>query len=271
MQAFDLFRCPTCRADLVRVERSLRCPKRHSFDLARTGYVNLLTGHGAKPAEGGDSPQQLARRDAFLAKGHFDGITDTIRAHLPESTGTRTMLDAGCGTAHHLARLATQTDKGAGIDVSKNAASYSAKRHPAFAFAVADIWRDWPVRDACADLVLSVFAPKNFPEAARVLRPGGVLAVAFPGLDHLIELRREFGLLDQGEGKTASYAAAMTAALGTPDHRQLRAEVSLEAEDIANAILMGPNAHRIAAETLPTHGIRRVTVDIALLIARKPA
>ena len=104
MSKFDLFRYPVCRADLALTERTLRCPHRHSFDLARTGYVNLLTGHGAVPAEGGDDPQQLARRDAFLGQGHFDGITDAIRAEL--GSNRHTILDAGCGTGHHLRRLA---------------------------------------------------------------------------------------------------------------------------------------------------------------------
>src|SRR3954466_1941900 len=133
MCKFDLFRCPVCRADLTLAARTLRCPQRHSFDLARTGYVNLLTGHGAVPAEGGDGPQQLARRDAFLAQGHFDGITDAIREHLPP--GTLTMLVAGCGTAYHLHRLAGPGVV-AGIDVSKDAAAYAAKRYPDIGFAV---------------------------------------------------------------------------------------------------------------------------------------
>jgi len=269
MNGFDLFRCPVCRADLALTERTLRCPQRHSFDLARTGYVNLLTGHGAVPAEGGDGPQQLARRDAFLAQGHFDGITDAIRDRLEPSM--RTILDAGCGTAHHLHRLAGAGSgfAAAGIDVSKDAAAYAAKRHPDFAFAVTDIWRDWPVRDAAVDVVLSIFAPKNFPEAARVLRPGGILAVAFPGPDHLIELRQAFALLDQSEGKTETYAAAMAAAVGAPGHHRLRAVARLDATDIANVILMGPNAHRTTLEALPPEGARDVTFDIELLIARK--
>ena len=271
MSKFDLFRCPVCRADLTLVERSLRCPRRHSFDLARAGYVNLLTGHGAAPAEGGDQKQQLARRDAFLAKGHFDFIADTIREAAPRVSQSHTVLDAGCGTAYHLSRLVGGTGCGAvGIDLSKDAAATAAKRHPAFAFAVADIWRDWPLRDACADIMLSIFAPKNFAEAARVLRPGGMLAAAFPGPDHLIELRREFGLLDQGEDKTETYAAAMTTAIGAPSHRHLRAAARLDAEDVTNVILMGPNAHRTKAETLPRQGAMAVTFDIELLMARKP-
>jgi len=269
LSKFDLFRCPVCRADLTLVERTLRCPQRHSFDLARAGYVNLLTGHGPAPADGGDDAQQLARREAFLAKGYFDGITDTIREHLPSST--RAVLDAGCGTAHHLARLIgeSRTVAAAGIDVSKDAANFCAKRRPEIAFAVADIWRDWSVRDACVDVVLSVFAPKNFPEAARVLRPGGILAVAYPGPDHLAELRRAYDLMDLGEGKTETYAAGMTESIGAaPLHHQLSAQIEMAEEDVTRVILMGPNAKHSAAPA--GSGPRRVTIDIELLIARKP-
>lgn len=35
-------RCPVCGGPLLLVGRSLRCPKAHSFDLAKEGYVNLL-------------------------------------------------------------------------------------------------------------------------------------------------------------------------------------------------------------------------------------
>jgi 23S rRNA (guanine745-N1)-methyltransferase len=266
-QKFALFRCPVCRADLALAERSLRCPQRHSFDLARAGYVNLLTGHGAVPAEGGDDTQQLVRRDAFLSKGYFDAVTDAIRPLLPQ--GAAAILDAGCGTAHHLRRLARGDDACAGLDVSKDAAAYAAKRYPKSAFAVADIWRDWPVRDEAVDLVLSVFAPKNFGEAARALRPGGLLAVAYPGPDHLIELRREFGLLEQGEAKTDTYAAGIARAIGEPEHQRLRGEGKLDAADIANVILMGPNARHAPRGSLPADAARTVSFDIELLIARK--
>jgi 23S rRNA (guanine745-N1)-methyltransferase len=268
MTKFDLLRCPVCRADLALVGRSLRCPQRHSFDLARSGYVNLLTGHGAVPAEGGDDAQQLSRRDAFLGKGYFDGIVDTIRRNLPGDF--RTVLDAGCGTAHHLKRLiGDRADViTAGIDVSKDAANFCAKRYPEIAFAVADIWREWPVRDACVDVVLSIFAPKNFSEAARVLRPGGFLAVAYPGPDHLIELRRAFDLLDQGEAKTEIYASGMAEVMSAPWHQRIYVDVQLPGEDVIRAILMGPNAKRAAGEV--NSATRRVVFDIELLIARKP-
>ena len=38
----SLFRCPLCAAPLEAGDRALRCPKGHSFDRAREGYVHLL-------------------------------------------------------------------------------------------------------------------------------------------------------------------------------------------------------------------------------------
>ena len=95
---------------------------------------------------------------------------------------------------------------GLGLDISKDAARQAARRWPALAFAVADLWAEWPVHDAAVDLVVSIFAPKNFPETARVLRPGGWLAIAYPGLEHLIELRNRFELLRQHEENAGRYA-----------------------------------------------------------------
>ncbi len=46
--------CPICRGGLIPAERSYRCPKGHSFDLAREGYLSLL--HGRQKGDGrGDS------------------------------------------------------------------------------------------------------------------------------------------------------------------------------------------------------------------------
>jgi len=273
---FALFSCPVCGSDLEQIDRALQCPKRHSFDLAKSGYVNLLIARGRPLSEGGDTALQLTHRDAFLAKGHFESIADTIAKSLPIRPGGCAILDAGCGSAHHLRRVAERLAAAghdpacSGIDISKDAASHAARRNPEMAFAVADIWQKWPVRNACADLVLSIFAPKNFPEAARVLRPDGMLAVAYPGPDHLIELRQAFGLLDQREGKQAEYAAAMEQHLDKPVHRHLRSQVQLDHDDIRNAILMGPNARKTAADSLGPLAARPVTIDIELLIARKP-
>jgi SAM-dependent methyltransferase len=75
------------------------------------------------------------------------------------------ILDAGYGTGHHLAKIAEALPPpvvGIGLDISRDAARQAARRWRMLAFAVADLWTEWPVRDTAVDLVISVFAPKNF-------------------------------------------------------------------------------------------------------------
>jgi 23S rRNA (guanine745-N1)-methyltransferase len=64
------------------VAGALACRNRHSFDLAREGYVNLLVRGRRRPAEGGDRLDQLRHRAAFLEAGHFEFITAAIRSRL---------------------------------------------------------------------------------------------------------------------------------------------------------------------------------------------
>src|SRR6202035_873382 len=97
---------------------------------------------------------------------------------------------------------------GIGLDISRDAARRAAPRWATLAFAVADLWTEWPVQDAAIDLVISIFAPKNFPQAARVLRPAGWLAVVYPGTDHMAELSDRFGLLRQHKHAARRYTEA---------------------------------------------------------------
>jgi 23S rRNA (guanine745-N1)-methyltransferase len=274
-----LLRCPVCRLDLAGAAGFLVCRNRHSFDLAREGYVNLLDGRRRSLMARGDSAEQLDHRTAFLEAGHFDPAAAAIAAHVahagPASAacGWR-VLDAGCGTGHHLATVSAALPTpliGLGFDIARTAAERAARRWRELAFAVADVWAEWPVRDEAADLVLSIFAPKNFAEMSRVLRPGGWLALAYPGPNHLAELVDRFGLLQQHAGKTGRYAEATTRWVGPSTTVRLVHPVSLDRESVRHAVLMGPNARHIAVSALDGEAAAiDVTIDIAMLFARKP-
>lgn len=213
-RGYGLLRCPLCSVELAAAAGALVCRNRHSFDLAREGYVTLLQSRRRGAAAGGDSAAQLRYRAAFLDAGHFDAIAATIAEHVLEANakppfGQWCVLDAGSGTGHHLAKLAVALPPpviGLGLDIAKDAVRWAARHWVTLAFAVADLWAEWPVRDAAIDLVISIFAPKNLSEAARVLRPGGWLALVYPGPAHLIELRDRFGLIGQHEDKTRRYS-----------------------------------------------------------------
>ena len=274
-----LLRCPLCRLDLAGAAGFLACRNRHSFDLAREGYVNLLDGRRRGLMAHGDSAEQLDHRTAFLEAGHFNPVAAAIAAHVARTgpasrDGGWRVLDAGCGTGHHLAAVAAALPKpaiGLGVDIARTAAQRAARRWRELAFAVADLWGDWPVQDQSADLVLSIFAPRNFAEMARVLRPGGWLALAYPGPDHLAELVDRFGLLQQQAGKAARYVAAAERRIGPATTRRLVRRISLDRAGVRHAVLMGPNARHIAASKLDLDAAALdVTIDIAILFARKP-
>lgn len=57
-------------------DRSLRCANRHSFDIARQGYISLLTGASTKMT--GDTAAMLDARAAFQAGGHFAPIAAAV-------------------------------------------------------------------------------------------------------------------------------------------------------------------------------------------------
>src|SRR5260370_38652787 len=104
---------------------------------------------------------------------------------------------------HALAAALARPVIGLGLDISKDATRQASRRRPTFAFAVSDLWAEWPVRDAAVELVISIFAPKNVPGAPRVLRPGGWLVLGYPGPDTVIERGNRSELLRPRAG-TAS-------------------------------------------------------------------
>jgi 23S rRNA (guanine745-N1)-methyltransferase len=266
-----LLRCPLCKSGFAAAAGALVCRNGHSFDLAREGYVNLLQSGRHRPAAGGDSPAQLRHRAQFLDTGHFDGLTATIVSQVKRSWPER-ILDAGSGTGHYLARIATGlpgTIIGLGLDISKDAARLAARRWPIPAFAVADLWAEWPVHDATIDLIVSIFAPKNFHEMARVLRPGGSLALAHPGPGHLIELRDRFGLLGQHKESSERYADMTARFIGPSCSTRLHHRAALDPAIVRAVILMGPNARHVDPSILDVgREPVAVTFDINLLLAQ---
>jgi 23S rRNA (guanine745-N1)-methyltransferase len=274
-----LLRCPLCKFELTAAAGTLVCRNRHRFDLAREGYVNLLRSRRRRPAAGGDGADQLRHRAEFLDAGYLNGVTMAIaerfaQANVETQFGRYCILDAGAGTGHHLARIAAtlaQPVIGLGLDISKDATRQASRRWPTLAFAVSDVWAEWPVRDAAVDLVVSIFAPRNFPEAARVLRPGGWLVLGYPGPDHLIELRSRFGLLRQREENARRYGEMAQRVIGRTSAVALHNRVVLDRAAMRSAVLMGPNAYHIDLSILDLEpGPIAVTFDINLLFAQKP-
>lgn len=181
------WRCPVCRHLLQRTEdqRAWRCAHGHSFDVAREGYVNLLS-PGRRPGrQAGDSAEMVTARHRFLATGAFDRITgalsDVVAAERP-----RVVLDVACGEGHHTRGL--RAPMVLGFDIAKPAVRIAAASDREGWYAVANA-ADVPLPDQAVDVAVVVFAPALPAELARVVRPGGSAVAVYPGPLHLTQLR----------------------------------------------------------------------------------
>ena len=183
-----------CGLALERGERTLVCARGHSFDVARSGYVNLLQPHDRRSLAAGDSKPAVDARSRILAHGFGRSIVDAFveRAVALTLPADATVLDVGCGSGELLAELVRRRPATAiGIDLSTAAVDAAARRFPSLTWVVANADRRLPVRDGSVDLIVSFNGRHHPDECARVLHDDGVLLVAVPAADDLVELREQ--------------------------------------------------------------------------------
>lgn len=189
----DLFLCPHCREPLTADGGSYRCKNRHTYDIARQGYVNLLTGRAG--AQHGDNREMIAARRRFLSAGYYDplvrAVSEAAVRHAPQGA---VVLDAGCGECHYtaaIARALAEAGKEArvlGLDISREALALGGRADPSLSLAVASLY-DLPLSDGSVDLLFEIFAPFCDGEYARVLRPHGKMVMVIPDARHLFGLK----------------------------------------------------------------------------------
>ena len=204
--------CPLCGDGFEINGRSLTCSQKHTFDLAKDNYVNLIPGGTKMPKFPGDSKMMLQARRRFLDSGHYQPLVNTLlelihKFDFDNSDGPETaVLDAGCGEGYYL----NQIQQGLafdgcyyGVDLSKDAIRMAAKRVGNGRFVVANIKKQMPLADSSTHLLLNIFAPRSPTEFARLLCPNGRLLIVIPQDNHLQALRENFDLLNIQPDKQA--------------------------------------------------------------------
>ena len=92
------FICPVCGLPLFAGEKNYFCPKGHSYDRAKSGYVNLLQSQKSSAKRHGDDRLMVKTRTEFLEKGYYNNLRDRIAELAGKYTGkTVNILDVGCG------------------------------------------------------------------------------------------------------------------------------------------------------------------------------
>jgi 23S rRNA (guanine745-N1)-methyltransferase len=256
----DLLRCPHCGEPLAIADGTVVCAKKHSFDVARgsreppaDGYVSLLTGDARLGSA--DTAAMVAAREAFLAAGHLEPLAEALadeaeRALAGGAPGC--VVDLGAGTGWYVARVLDRLPgrQGLALDLSKHALRRAARAHPRIGAVACDAWRRLPVRDGVAALVLSVFAPRDGAEIARVLGPGGALVVVTPTPEHLGGLVSALDLLTVDARKEERLEAKLDPHLELERRSDLDWGLALGPADAANAVAMGPSARHVDRDEL---------------------
>lgn len=203
-RANALLCCPVCNGHITRTETLCTCEHGHSFDVARQGYVNLLLPYQRNSKQPGDSREMVLSRSRFLNQGYYQPISDALNKVIStqlwlasDATTTARVLDVGCGEGYYLARLhdSLSTDSllqktvAVGLDISKEAIREATHRTSEVTWIVASVIK-MPLQSASFRLIMSVFAPTNLDEFARLLEPGGKLVLVTPGPNHLYALRK---------------------------------------------------------------------------------
>ena len=178
-----------CHQPLAREDRRVVCSAGHSFDIARSGYINLLQPQERRSKQPGDTAEAVAARRRLHDRGVTAPLLQGIAEILTPSSAD-VVLDAGCGDGFYLGSLAQQSGFDAhGVDISIPAVDAAARRYPGVEWIVANADRFVPYADRSFSVVLSVTARMNAAEFRRVLRDDGRLLVALPSPEDFAELR----------------------------------------------------------------------------------
>lgn len=254
--------CPVrnCGQSLQLSEKMFICTNRHTFDVARSGYCNLLQPNDRRSLQPGDTKEMVQARRRFVDRGHAAPLAEEIRRLIGGYIDSEhfSILDAGCGEGYSLGSILSAFP-GAdawGVDISSPAVEAAARKYPDGHWIVANADRLMPFGEGSFDVVMSVTARKNAPEFRRIIAPEGRLIVVIPGEDDQVELREavlgEGVQKDRKESTLAHFATHFT----LEKEMELRYRASLDAGAL----------HDIFA--LSYRGVRRQAAERLALISR---
>lgn len=234
--------CPICRSSLRREGNSLFCPSRHSFDIARQGYVNLLVVQQKHSLAPGDTREQVLSRRAFLEAGFYEPISNALNQAALDYGASGELLDVGCGEGYYSARLSNALNLPlTGLDISKEAVRCAAAKYKNASWLCATA-AHIPVADGSAGILTSLFALTLPEEYRRVLKKDGLFLQVLAAEDHLMGLKSiVYDEIIHKEKDSIPTLSGFTLLESWP----IRFTFTVEGEQIRSLFAMTPHLFRI--------------------------
>lgn len=261
--------CPICGNALTRQDKTYVCRKKHCFDIARQGYVNLLPVQQKHSLSPGDTKNMLEARRNFLDKGYYlplcNAVCDSIRRYCPLPSPV--LLDIGSGEGYYTAALEERCHAVCmGTDIAKDAARMACARSRSILWTVATA-AHLPVAEESVDVITAIFSLFIGEEYARVLKKGGIIVEVTAGADHLIELKK---LIYEELFEQHKQPAPPGSHFELLEQRNERFSFTVNPEELQQLLLMTPHAHRIRkGHSFEPLDSMTLTADCIIRILRK--
>lgn len=268
--------CPICQSTVRVNATQLICEKKHAFDIAKQGYVNLLT-HATKTNY--DKDLFLSRNKLITGSDFFTPLHQQLSELIMKYIGSRhiSILDAGAGEGSHLHIIHNRLKENltgemvsVGIDIAKEGILNAAKHYENPIWFVADI-ANTPFKEKSFHVVLNILSPANYDEFTRVLKHDGMIIKVVPQKNYLKQLR-EFN--DDGRDNNRDYINERIVHLfydhfNNVEQTQLQYDVVLNEENLHMLLQMTPLTWNWSQEKInqfKKSEVRSITVDFDILI-----
>ena len=263
------FACPICQENLTLLETSFKCCNRHSFDLAKFGYVNLAP--QIKQSANYDK-ENFQNRQQILEAGFYQAILDAVSDLLASSKTTKIILDIGCGEGFYSRKLQeSHPDKTFyAFDISKDSVQIAAKSEPNWAvnWFVGDLAR-LPIKDASMDILLDIFSPANYGEFRRVLSKDGILIKVIPTKNHLKEIRQKVqNQLTNKDYSNQDILDHFETSFEILEQREVTATYPINEIQKEALIGMTPLLFHIKQEEIDWSDLTEITISATILIGK---